>query len=322
MKVSKKKLRVKRTLILLIISISILLTLQWAFSRLFSTILKDIRIFKQDNDSTTFISEKEQLILNQYNTMLKENKDGIEIIKFINKNIDIFSKNNAGKLLTSYEEYQISKLDSINKYLKSENNISTLSSEVGKDPTENKIKSLSNPNLKDYLKPLYESGYRIIYSNSTYACVVNYKFYESYNDKINSDIRDYFTLMNNDQNISNTIQNSDKINWNDISNLLLKIDNQLNKNRNSDKDKKVKEMYSEYIRLYTLGSSRFPTFDKNNILLKEVQSSYESVIENNKDSRLSYTLKGLIDILSENNYALNNQVEDYVLSAIRDILQQ
>lgn len=322
MKVSKKKLRVKRTLILLIISISILLTLQWAFSRLFSTILKDIRIFKQDNDSTTFISEKEQLILNQYNTMLKENKDGIEIIKFINKNIDIFSKNNAGKLLTSYEEYQISKLDSINKYLKSENNINILSSEVGKDPTENKIKSLSNPNLKDYLKPLYESGFRIIYSNSTYACVVNYKFYESYNDKINSDIRDYFTLMNNDQNISNTLQNSDKINWNDISNLLLKIDNQLNKNRSSDKDKKVKEMYSEYIRLYTLGSSRFPTFDKNNILLKEVQSSYESVIENNKDSRLSDTLKGLIDILSENNYALNNQIEDYVLSAIRDILQQ
>lgn len=319
MKNSKKKLRKKRTFVFLVFSISILSIFFWAMSKLMYSAFKNLKLFNQDND--TFISKKEKDILGQFNYMIKENKDSREIILFIDKNIGDFSKYNAGNLLNSYEEYQKSKLNSINQYISSENNLKLLSSEIGDDVSSKSIKNLSNSNLKEYIKNLYDSGYKILYSNSKYICKINYDFYSSYVNNINIDSKDYFLLMNKEQNLNNDLEVSNKINWDSIRDIILEMENYLHKNPNCTKEKQIKELYSDYIRLYTLGSTKFPTFDKTNILLKDVRDSYDSVLKDKKGTDLYYTIRDLMDILSDSNYALSNKVEDHILTVTRNILQ-
>lgn len=320
MKTSKKKLRKKRTLIFLVSSISVLCIFFWAMSKLMYSTLKNIYLFnKTDN---TFISEKEKEIINQFNSMINKNKDCSEIIIFIDKNIGDFSKHNAGKLLDSYEEYQKSKLNSINQYISSEDTLKILSAEVGNDLSLKTIKNINNPSLKDYIKNLYDSGYKLIYSNSKYICKINYDFYSSYVNNINLDSKEYFLLMNKEQNLNNDLEVTTKINWNDVRNILIDIEGFLQKNPKFIKEQQIKNIYSDYIRLYTLGNSTFSTFDKKNILLEDVKDSYNSVLQDKKGTDLYYIVKDLMDILSDNNYALSNKVEDYVLNTTRNILQQ
>lgn len=319
MKNSKKKLRKKRTFIFLVFSISILSIFFWAMSKLMYSAFKNLKLFNQDND--TFISKKEKDILDQFNNMISENKDSKEIVLFIDKNINDFSKYNAGKLLNSYEEYQKSKLTSINQYISSESNLKLLSLEIGDDLSSKAIKNLSDSSLREYIKNLYDSGYKIIYSNSKYICKINYDFYSSYVNNTNMDSKDYFLLMNKEQNLNNELDVSNKVNWNNVRDIILEMENYLHKNPNCTKEKQIKELYCDYIRLYTLGNSKFPTFDKTNILLKDVRDSYDSVLKDKKGTDLYYTIRDLMDILSDSNYALSNKVEDHILTVTRNILQ-
>jgi len=333
MKISKKKKNTIKMILIILVSICILYCVQWILGKIFSL---SFNTYTNTDEETSMvsISDEEKKILHKFEHMQNEQIKNIQLINFIENNINSFSKSNSCKLIYSYIQYQKPKITYIQKFLNSSDNKSILLSYIKddgsigtsvqsiKEVNLEKIKSIEKSSLKDYIKELYQSGYKIIYDGYNFIPLINFSYYiDRFSKSLSLGTKSYFELMTKEQLLKLSLNYTQIIDLSKIEDIILQFENYIKQNPNSFNLEETKDTYCNYIKLYTLGSDKFRTYDKNNILLPELRERYESLIYSNKDGKLKDLIKGLMDILQTSNYSLNNKVEDYILDNLREILR-
>lgn len=332
MKISKKKKNTIKMILIILVSICILYCVQWILGKIFSL---SFNTYTNTDEETSMvsISDEEKKILDDFEHMKNEQIKNIQLINFIENNINSFSKPNSCKLIYSYIQYQKNKITDIenflnypeNKnillsYIKNEGLIDT-SVQAIKEVNLEKIQSIEKSSLKDYMKELYKDGYKIIYNGYNFIPLINFSYYiEKFSKFLSLGTKSYLELMTDEQLLNLSLNYTQVIDLSKIEDIILQFETYISENPNSFNLEETKTIYCNYIKLYTLGSDKFRTYDKNNILLPELRERYESLIHSNKEGKLKDLIRGLIDILQTSNYSLNNKVEDYILDNLREIL--
>lgn len=332
LKATKNKSKTHNIMPLIIISVVILIISQWVLGKFFFLISSHFGNSNVEVYSTQITSE-EKKIIDEFNKLQKTNVAGSELIDFLKSNMKNFSKFTSCNILHSYENYQLSQLDNISRTLNDSSNRNSLLTYIQnngsldtnitslKEVNLNMLKSIDDSKLKDYVQDMKDSGYKIFFNKTSFIPLIDFSFYQSkFSSYMDDYTKDYFQLMNKEQDFKIALNNTSEVTGDNVQAIIINFETYLRENPKSFKENELKEKYCEYIKLYTLGSPKFPVYNKNNILLPELRKSYEKLMVSSSSSELKDIIKKLIEILETSNYSLNNKVEEYVLDSVRGIL--
>jgi len=289
--------------------------------------LNNSKPIKQKEKKNTGIDQddkgqRQKKIMDEFNSLVENDAELIETIKFIDKNISFLSKENASIMIDKLEEVQKENLQNLGEKFYADETLQIKINKIYKPEFDiNKIDNLEDKELKDLLIETRDGGYKVETAEGTYFPIINYEFYEKYSSYVTSDIEDYIDIMTVESNKVPAKDAALVIGWDEVLKRALSQEQFINQHPDSVKIDDVKQLYKKYVTFTLFGLNNTPLFSYDSkVIVDDAKSIYMKAIEDNEDSKLVYTLRGYFDVLEKNNYKLTDESEKYRKSAVENIL--
>jgi len=281
-----------------------------------------IKLEAKENEVIDQNDNKQNEIMDEFNSLVKKDMGLNETIKFIDKNISLLSKENASIMIDKLEEAQKENLQKLEEKFYADGTVQFKMNKIYKPEFDiNKIDNVKDNELKDLLTETRDSGYKIQTAEGSYFPIINYEFYRKYSSYVTSDIKDYIDIMAVESNKSPAKDAALVIGWDEVLKRALNQEQFINQYSDSVKIYDVKQLYKEYVSYILFGLNNTPLFNYDSkIIVDDAKSIYMKTIEDNTDSKLVDTLRGYFDVLKNSNYKLTDEIDEYRKNALENIL--
>lgn len=282
---------------------------------------KDV-ILTSDLDSQKKNTDNQAKIMEEYNSLIKDNSSLTDILKFIDKNIPQSSKTDGSAILDAFENAQKNYLTKLSEKYYEDQRIQDKISKIYKaDFDINKLDSIEDAKVKALLTETRDSGYKVDTAEGMFYPVINYEVYKKYSDSVSSDMKDYIDIMAVESNKAPAKDAALVISWDEMVNRAANLQKFIGQNKDSIKLQDIKNLYKKYITFTFLGLNNTPLFKyTTKVMSPEAKKAYGTtmVISNNNEY---YKIIGdYLKILEKNNYTLTPEVDKYRKDTMNKLL--
>jgi hypothetical protein len=256
----------------------------------------------------------QEKIMEQYQSLLKNNASLAEIVKFMDGNVSQVSSNNAVMIVDEFEKRQKEFLPEFEKKFVENGDIQSKMAEAFLQEFDiSKIDSIEDEELQMLLKETKESGYKVETAEGTFFPVINYEVYKKYSDYVTDDFREYINIMAVESNNTPAKDAALVISWEEILNRALKQEKFIAGYPDSIRIDDIKGLYKRYLSFTLFGLNNTPLFSyDSNTMNSEAKQAYVDVLKtNSKDSGYLKILRDYMSLMERNGYKLTNEVKKY-----------
>jgi len=249
------------------------------------------------------------------------------VLSFIDENIGKVSRQTADKLVYGYEKLQKDALNDLEEQFsgsKEEKWTITipqgLQKEFGYSFSMDKIDSIKDPQLKEILQEVRNSGYLVRTTEGMYFPVINYGFYKKYSGYLTDQAKDYYSIMAEGSNLPAVDDGSLIITPDDILERVEAQQIYINKYPGSPKLRDIKDLYIAYVSFYLCGTDNTPAFScDTKVLNSGFKESYQNY-------RLTDTVFGreftfYFETLKKEEYKLTDKISSARNKLIENVKQ-
>lgn len=269
--------------------------------------------YTEITDSVSSDANESSKIMSEFNALMLLDPSEREVIDFLDKYLPAVDEYYADKMILSLEKIQSNSLDirQLNFYKGEIQDMFT--AEFGETyykmlDTDEKLNSIGNQDLKDYIKSYLDIGYMIVRRDGGYYPQINYGYYSKYKAFASDEIDYYIDIMTLESASPPVISETMKITWDEVFRRILYYEKYLNAYKGSNRYDAVFDIYSRYIYLYLMGTEKTPAFSEDGTIRKYLKQSYDNVYLDNSDSQIVVSLRDYFKILEETNYRYTSNV--------------
>ncbi|AIQ66872.1 hypothetical protein PGRAT_03845 [Paenibacillus graminis] len=148
--------------------------------------------------------------------------------------------------------------------------------------------------------------------------VIDYAAYRKYRVYVSADIRDYISIMGTETDLPSSKDNGLVISWGDVAARALAQEEYIQSYPKSNRISAVKALYSTYVINTFYGQNNTPLFHYDNLEMDlEARKAYSSLLTKDKGSSpFLQKLDGLMKLLKDNGYKLDDGVTEYLKSEV------
>ncbi|SDM82533.1 hypothetical protein [Paenibacillus jilunlii] len=178
--------------------------------------------------------------------------------------------------------------------------------------------STDDTSLRSLLKSAGESGYKLETAEGSFFPVIDYAAYRKYRVYVTADIRYYISIMGTETDLPSSKDNGLVISWGDVAARALSQEEFIQSYPKSNRISAVKALYSTYVINTFYGQNNTPLFHYDNLEMDlEAQKAYSGLLtKNNGSSPFLQKLDGLMKLLKDNGYKLDDGVTEYLKSEV------
>lgn len=243
-------------------------------------------------------------------------KGPIDIYKYLKENIDKTDKEKNTTTVIELEDRLTENLSVIENIVLQEdiqnylmNNFKT------KILTTEDIETITNDDIKEEIKKIYNSGYLIAKIGSDYLPVINYREFAKFNEHYTDSTSEYFKLKVED--MENPVLASGKILIEPVEILyrINKIEKFINVYPDFPRNNDFTVRYQSWLYLLLTGTSLNPIADENG----NINPPYKALLENvlNPKTNAEKAIKDGYNVLSKNRFLMDSKT----MSSLREIVK-
>lgn len=254
---------------------------------------------------------EQQKIMEEFKGLIATSPAPSEAHSFIEGNIEKVSKEDASIMVQDFEALQNKYQPQLNEeFFESEDvQLQLLESGLFEFDYES-VDQIQDERSKDLLLKTMDNGFKVETAEAQFFPVIDYSFYKKYSEYVTDDIKEYIEIMAADSDDAPIKDAAIVIGWDEVANRTAAAEDFLSTYPDSPKYDEMKQLYLQYADFLLFGSANTPAFDfSSNVLRPELQKSYEDLIQQNPDSKLSADLKIYYDVLQENEFILTDESE-------------
>lgn len=267
------------------------------------TITENVQTEKQQKpEQTNFIGE--------FNSLTEKEAATEEVISFLDKNISQVSKEDASKMAMKLEEIQKKNISKVEEKIFKQD-IQTKFIKLQETGINfNKFEDVKDAALKDLIKEVNETGYKIETAEGMYFPIINYEFYKKYSEYVTPDIKEYIEIMAIESNKVPAKDAALVIGWDEIIKRAVRQERFINNFNDSAKINDVKNLYKLYVTYAFYGSNNTPLFSYDSkVINQKAKEAYTNLVKVNDNSRIIKKLDEFLKVLENNKYKLTDSVE-------------
>ncbi|MEK4062408.1 MULTISPECIES: hypothetical protein [Paenibacillus] len=252
-------------------------------------------------------------------SLLKSSSTLHQGISYLNSNIYSVTPYQAALMTLRLENLQKSLLQSWESKFSSNEIQRKLTSIYKEGSSMAKLaESTEDAALSSLLKSAGESGYKLENAEGTFFPIIDYSTYRRYKMYVTDDIRDYITIMAIESELPSSKDNGLVISWTDVAARALSQEEFTLSYPKSNRIAAVKSLYSMYVGDTFYGQNNTPLFHYDNLEMDlEAQKAYSSILaKHNGSSQFLQKLDGLMKLLKENGYKLDEGVQQYLKTEV------
>ncbi len=264
-------------------------------------------------ESSIETSDNEALMAEFYVLAGKENIDLKAVIDFIKENISKLDKESASKMIITFEEVQANYLTTwSDEFYTEQVQEDFLVASEGFTVDLNNPENLTQENIKNLLIYSKGLGYRVETAEGSFFPVIDYSFYEAFMPYVTEDINGYILLMVAESNEPPMKDAGIVISYDEIIRRALLQESFIKEYPNSERLETVQDLYNKYEYITFFGSPNTPLFNYETMIIsEEAKLAYEFAIEEESQSEYLIKLSEFMNILSQNNFKLEDEAEAY-----------
>lgn len=248
-------------------------------------------------------------IMNDFQSLLKNNAGVDEVAAFINDNIAGASPEDASEMLDRFESIQKNNLPQFEGLYNEVNVQSKINDEYKAIIAGSEIK---DSGLKELLAETYNSGYKVETAEGMYFPIIDYGFYKNFSSYATPDMKDYIDIMAEETEQMPAKDGALVIGWDEIIKRALNQEQFINTRKDSVKVDEVRQLYNKYVIFTLYGLNNTPLFSYDTKTLDpEAREVYLNAVADTGDSDYLKTLSGFLDLVRNNNYKLTNEADQY-----------
>ncbi|TCK92703.1 hypothetical protein EDC19_1858 [Natranaerovirga hydrolytica] len=267
----------------------------------------DSIIDEEENDN-----DEEEIMLN-FDLMVQENEELIEIIEYVDENISDVSKENASFMIEELEALQKNELTLLENEFYTDMAIQSNLMEVFQETLDiEALNESEDENIQPILEALHQKGFKVEIAEGVFYPMMDYNFYNPYSDYVTEDIKNYIEIMVIESNQVPAKDAALMIEWEEVINRALEMEAFINQYKDSNRIQEVEALYNRYVYFLLFGLDNTPLFDySNNDMIEEVQQVYHTAIETQESSALLDLLEDYLEVIEQNNNQLTDEVVAY-----------
>ncbi|MCF6460250.1 hypothetical protein [Clostridium sp. Cult3] len=313
----------KKTKIFSIIVIAVLLlTLSGCSSKKIETD-KDKVADKVEEEAANVVESKNDSIMKDFRNMVENNNEPMNLIKYIDENIEKVSPEERVEMIEKLEAVQEQYIEKYTDQLFMEDYQAELLSlsgiyqlkpekeeEIGKYLffDQSKVEEIKNGNLKELLDKIIQGKYKLINMEGAFYPIIDYEALKVYDKYVSNEMKDYIHIKAMDSNLPTIIDAAFMISFDELGERLITVEKHIIKYPEGIKYEELLRLYGLYLRFYLEGSDNTPIYDYDTNMIKdEVLSSYKKLAKS-KDTVTSNIVSKYIDIIEENQFVIDENV--------------
>ena len=222
-------------------------------------------------------NEKE-VIMNEFNDLIGDNKEPDIMISYINENISKLSQIEGDKMIDALEISMLDYLETLTNKIFATDKDGELMKIAGLESyfPEDKIGEIKNAELKDEVTKTFDNMYKLVNLEGEFYPIIDYSKLKDYDNNISDEWKEYIAIRAMD---SDDIPFSDggiRITFKDLADRILKTENFLNSYIDGNRQDELLNLYENKLIAYMKGLPNTPISDpQNNRLISEVLASYK-----------------------------------------------
>ncbi len=277
-------------------------------------------IQSKDDSGKDEVDVKE--VMKEFDKLIKNADEPNEIVKFIDEHIKGLSQIEGDKMIIDLENILESSISSETDKLFEVDTDGELMTIAGTELffPDNKVKDIQDEELRDYVKKLIESNYKLINLEGSFYPIVDYEKMKQYNNHISDEVKDYIAIEALDSNKPVAIDAGLVISYDELAERIIKIENYIQKYSEGKRYEEMLGNYRSKLTFYLNGLDNTPIADyETKKIYKDVFDSYEKTT-NTKDSVTAFVVRKHINNIEESKYIIDKNVTDKVLSLVNEAL--
>ncbi len=257
------------------------------------------------------------VIMNDFQTLIQEDAGAEEVAAFINNNIAGVSRENATRMVDRFESIQKNTLPQFENMYNEDNMQSKINDEYQSVIAHSEIK---DSGLKELLDKTYISGYKVETAEGMFFPIIDYGFYKNFSSYVTPDMKDYIDLMAEESDKVPAKDAALVIGWDEMIQRALNQERFINTHRDSIKADEVKQLYKKYVTFTLYGLNNTPLFSYDtNTMDSEAREVYLNAVADTGASEFLKTLSGFLDLVKNNNYLFTDEADQYRKNAINKL---
>src|SRR5690554_3674795 len=281
------------------------------------------------NNQRIVEEDRQALIMQEFNELLQMENNTIKVLDFIDNNISLLSEENASQMINEFEKYQKNCLPNVeekfydNELQKRIYKVFQDGFNLSKVNDINEVNKLNDPDLKELLIEIRNSGYKVETAEGMFFPIIDYKFYQQYSPYLSTDMGEYIRIMSVESQQAPAKDAALVIKWAEVVKRALSQEEFIIKHPDSLKIVDMKDLYQKYLNFIFFGLNNTPLFSyDSNMMVTEARNTYLETVNSKgvSNSKLLESLMKFLELLETNNYKLTDEVEEYRENTAEDIL--
>lgn len=285
---------------------------------------EEVEVVENEQQIPENKNEEEKNLTAQFDELYNSDDKTMELVKFIEENINQVNKVTGTNWMSKLEEKLISQLESrVDKLFEVDQNMELMDIDgTNKYFTVEKVDKIQNEELKNLVKEYFETYHRLINVEGAFYPIIDYKKLSHQNDYIDDELGRYFEIMAIDSEQAPFSDGGRIISIGDLKNRIIERETYLTNYPNSVKRETVVQDYENQLRGYMGGLPNTPIYNYDTSVIEpEIMESFEetATLENLITGQI---LKKYVEDIKNNDLIIDTDVLDKVERYVQEALEQ
>lgn len=256
--------------------------------------------------------DHEKKIMDAFEKLTKNEASPLEVVEFIDNNIETLSKENGSYMVMTLERVQKNYLLRLEDKFYTEDMQQKITKENKSTMELNEMKEISDNEFLALLEETRKSGFKVETAEGSFFPIIDYEFYTKYNAYVQDDMKEYIAIMAMESAKVPAKDAALVISWKEVVERALAQEKFLNQYSDSKKVNDIKQLHERYITFTLYGLNNTPLFDYSTKLFnKEAKAAYEEILKTEETSEFLKTIGDFQELLKNNKYKLTEEIEKY-----------
>lgn len=267
--------------------------------------------------------DEKAVIMEEFQNIVESDNEPIKTKNFIDENIGKLSQLEGDKMIDALEKSLEKHLEKYTDKILALDKKFELMDIAGSELffPEEKIKDIKDEKLREEVKKLYDSMYKLINLEGSFYPYIDYFKLQAYSNNITDEWKEYLGIRAMDSNDPPLVDAGLRIGYGELANRIIKAENYLNKYIDSQRQDEMLLNYENKLRIYLKGIDNSPIADPDTKkIYDDVLDSYvnTSHMENHVTAHILYKY---VEELETNNYIIDEDILNKADELIEEALE-
>jgi len=258
------------------------------------------------------VKPSQEELMNQYQSLINENKPAGELTGFVEANKTNLSQENLDKAVIDLIEVQQTRLKGYEEKMFSPEINIPVNNYKYEDLVQ--LRNIKEDSIKNLLQDAFSNGYKLSVSEGMYYFKIDYdKILKDFGRYASDKVAGYLEIMAAESNKHFAEDAALVISLEELAGRIVKTEKYIDSYPGFTLIQQVKQLHNNYLKAYLIGLNNTPLFDYQTEKAKDTfLKSYENTIANQKGAKLAGYLEEYLILLEKSNYMRSEEAMNFV----------